>query len=71
MEIMHGLITGAYGDDISPERQNEFFQTHLGNWMEKFFEDLEKADSSYLYSAIATIGRMFVQIESDYFKMSA
>ena len=71
LEIMHGLIIGTYGKDITPERQFEFFQSHIAPWMEKFFEDLEKADSSYLYSAIGTIGRLFIVIESDYFKMAA
>ncbi len=71
LEIMHGLITGLYGDDVSPERQKQFFQNHIKSWMEKLFEDLEKADSSVLYAAIGTVGRLFVEIESDIFEMAA
>jgi TorA maturation chaperone TorD len=68
-EVMAGLITGELGDgDLDTQRA--FFATHLEPWAERFFADLERAQSSVLYAPVGTFGRVFMGIESTAFGMS-
>lgn len=70
MEMMAGLITGEYGEPASLTEQKQFFDTHIGPWAEHFFADLEGAKHSVLYASLATVGRLFVEIEGTAFSMS-
>lgn len=70
-EIMHGLITGAFGEPVSLEAQQKFFKTHMAPWAGQFFTDLEGAESAALYMPVGTIGRLFLAIEADAFEMAA
>jgi len=70
-EIMHGLITGTFGEPASLETQAKFFETHMAPWAGQFFTDLEGAESAALYMPVGTIGRLFLAIESDAFGMAA
>jgi len=49
----------------------KFFDDHIAPWMGKFFEDLEAAEASVLYAPVGALGRLFVAIEADAFKMAA
>ncbi len=69
MEMMSGLITGRYGNPAPIVMQREFFTTHIEPWAAHFFKDLEAAELSKLYQPIGTIGRLFVEIETDAFSM--
>jgi len=70
LEMMHSLIvTAEPGTDDA--RQRQFFDDHIAPWMGKFFEDLEAAEASVLYAPIGALGRLFVTIEADAFKMAA
>jgi len=71
LEIMHGLIIGRFGDASNIEKQRHFFDTHLATWAEKLFKDLESAESSIFYMTVARVGLLFIQIESEAFKMAA
>ena len=64
-EVMHGLITGAFGEAATLERQRQFFEKHLAPWAGKFFADMEKAKSAALYMPVGTIGKLFMEIERD------
>lgn len=66
-EVMHGLITGAFGAPVGLDRQHKFFQRHLAPWAGRFFADLEKAKSAVVYMPVGTIGRLFMEIERDSF----
>jgi TorA maturation chaperone TorD len=66
-EVMHGLITGAFGEPVSLERQQAFFEAHMSSWAGQFFADMEKAKSAALYMPVGTIGRLFMEIERDAF----
>lgn len=66
-EVMHGLITGAFGVPVGLDRQHKFFQRHLAPWGGRFFADLEKAKSAVVYMPVGTIGRLFMEIERDAF----
>jgi len=70
LEMMHSLIISAEpgADDA---RQRQFFDDHIAPWMGKFFEDLEAAEASVLYAPVGALGRLFVAIEADAFKMAA
>jgi TorA maturation chaperone TorD len=70
-EVMSGLITGAHGQPASLAEQRRFFETHIGCWAPRFFEDLEGAEAAVLYRPVGTIGRLFLAVESTGFEMAA
>jgi len=72
LEMMHGLITGSFGAGaVGVERQTRFYNDHLAPWAIDFFEDLEAAKSATLFAAVAGLGRVFLEIEQDAFRMAA
>jgi TorA maturation chaperone TorD len=71
LEIMCGLITGAFGAPAELARQRAFFDEHIAPWAERFFEDLEAAISATFYKPVGTIGRLFMRVESEAFQMAA
>lgn len=68
-DVMAGMIRGDFGPACHLERQAEFFDKHIAPWAEKFFEDLEGAKASVLYMPLGSIGRQFIQIEGESFRM--
>lgn len=68
-EMMSGLIRGRFGDPASIKDQKEFFEAHLSPWAELFFKDLEGAESSVLFAPVGTIGRAFMTVELNAFRM--
>lgn len=70
-EIMAGLISGAFGAPLTLADQEAFFNTHLAQWAEHFFTDLEGAEGSVLYAPVGRIGRAFLQIEVEAYRMEA
>ena len=70
-EMMAGLITGAFGEVVSLDRQRAFFDKHIGCWAPRFFEDLQAARSAAFFMPVGTLGRQFIAIESQAFDMAA
>ncbi len=70
-EMMAGLITGAFGEPADLATQQRFFDTHIAPWAPRFFEDLEAAKSAAFYMPVGTIGKLFMGIETQAFKMAA
>jgi TorA maturation chaperone TorD len=70
-EIMAGLIRGTYGDPLTLEDQHAFFNTHVATWAGHFFTDLEGAEVSVFYAPVGKIGRAFMEIEIEAFRMEA
>lgn len=70
-EMMSGLITGSFGAPADLAEQRRFFDTHIGCWAPRFFEDLQGAQSAVLYMPVGTIGRLFMAIEVQAFDMAA
>jgi TorA maturation chaperone TorD len=70
-EIMHGLITGAFGESRDLATQNDFFIRHLAPWAERFFENLERAKAAALYMPVGTVGKLFMAIEREAFDTAA
>ncbi len=70
MEMMAGLIRGRFGAPGSLEDQRTFFARHISPWAGHFFTDLEGAQSSVLYASVGALGRVFMEIEAEGFRMS-
>jgi TorA maturation chaperone TorD len=70
-EMMAGLIVGAFGAPADLKTQRDFFDAHLAPWVGRLFEDLEAAQAARLYKRVGTLGRMFMEIESEAFAMAA
>jgi TorA maturation chaperone TorD len=64
-EIMAGLAGQAL--PAPPGADRELFDTHLAPWMARFFADLERARAAAFYRSVGTLGRVFMQIESEAF----
>lgn len=59
------------GDDPLPlERQARFFAQHIEPWMQRFFRDLQQADSARFYRAVGLLGEQFMEIERQAFGMA-
>jgi TorA maturation chaperone TorD len=71
MEMMGAMIAGRFGTSADLSRQKQFFAKHIGPWAGHFFSDLEGAKSSVLYAALGAVGRQFMEIEAEAFRLSA
>lgn len=71
MEMMAAMIVGRFGRKASIGDQRMFFNAHMGPWAGHFFADLEEAKNSVLYASVGTVGRAFMDIEAEGFRMSA
>lgn len=69
LDMMAGLIDGAFGAPLTPGQQKSFFNAHLGSWAPVFFRDLEASTTSRVYSALGAVGRQFMLIEDRAFAM--
>ncbi len=70
-EMMAGLILGRFGEPETLARQKDFFSTHIAPWAGHFFADLEAAKGSVFYAPVGAIGRVFMEIEREAFRMGA
>ena len=68
-EMMAGLIRGRFGAPADLSAQREFFAAHLAPWAGHFFGDLAGAKSAVFYAPVGAIGRAFVEIEREAFRM--
>lgn len=69
-EMMAGLIRGRFFALASLGEQQRFFNTHLGPWAGHFFSDLEGARNSVLYAPVGAIGKAFMEVEREGFRMA-
>lgn len=69
-EMMAGLIRGRFFGMASLDEQKRFFNTHLAPWAGHFFMDLEGAKGSVLYAPVGAIGRAFMQVEAEGFRLA-
>src|SRR3954470_11794782 len=66
-EVMAGLISGRLPAPTNADR--EFFEKHLSPWIGRFFADLEQAATADFYRRIGTLGRVFLEIETQAFAL--
>jgi len=66
-EIMSGLVSGRLPAPAGTDQQ--IFEKHLVPWIGRFFADLEQAKAANLYRRIGTVGRVFIDIETEAFAL--
>jgi TorA maturation chaperone TorD len=67
-EIMSGLAGGTLpAPDAAAERR--LFEKHMAPWIGRFFADLERAKAAKFYRHVGTLGRVFVEIETEAFAL--
>jgi TorA maturation chaperone TorD len=66
-EIMAGLAGGAI--EAEPGTDRRIFEKHMAPWMGRFFADLERSQRADFYARVGTLGRTFVEIESEAFAL--
>lgn len=71
MEMMAGIIVGRFRAPASLPDQRQFFNKHLAPWAGHFFADLEAAKGAQFYAAVGRVGRAFMEIEREAFRMTA
>jgi TorA maturation chaperone TorD len=69
LESMAGIILRRFAAETDEEKR--FFVRHLQPWAERFFVDLEKAEASRFYRAVARVGQEFMRIEREAFALDA
>lgn len=70
MEMMGALIVGRFGAPAGLEVQKTFYNKHIGPWAGHFFADLEGAKNSVFYAPVGSVGRIFMEIETEAFRLS-
>ena len=65
-EVMSQLIVD---EETDFETEREFYENFVGNWMKRFFSDLQETESSGFYRAVGQLGEAFLDIENRYFSM--
>jgi TorA maturation chaperone TorD len=68
-EIMAGLADRRLAAPADAER--ELFEKHVAPWMGRLFADLERASEADFYRSVGTLGRIFMEIESEAFALEA
>lgn len=68
-EMMAGLIRGRFGAPAPLSTQKDFFFAHLAPWGGPFFDDLAAAKNSVFYAPVGQIGKTFVEIEREGFRL--
>ena len=69
MEMMAGMIEGRFGTPAALAAQRDFFNRHIAPWAGHFFADLEGAKASVFYAPVGAVGRQFMQIEREAFRL--
>jgi TorA maturation chaperone TorD len=67
-EVMAQLITGETAPE-DPDVGQRFFKQHIEGWGERAFEDIGAAPSATFYRAVAELGRLWLEIETEAFAL--
>ncbi|MEA2988287.1 MAG: hypothetical protein QOG83_998 [Alphaproteobacteria bacterium] len=66
-EIMAGLAGGRLPAPAGSDRN--IFEQHLSPWIGRFFADLERAETAGFYRSVGTLGRVFMDVETEAFAL--
>ena len=66
-EIMAGLALGRFSAPAGSDQK--IFKRHLAPWIGRFFADLERVDAAKFYRHVGTLGRVFMDIETEAFAL--
>ena len=72
-EVMAGLIQRIYAADTSTtgdDAARDFFRRHIEPWAERAMRDMALAPSASFYRAVAELGRLWIEIETEAFSFS-
>lgn len=69
LEMMAGMIEGRFGPPATLEVQQMFFNRHIAPWADHFFTDLEGAKASVFYAPVGVVGKVFMGIEREAFRL--
>jgi TorA maturation chaperone TorD len=64
---MSGLVSGEL--PAAPDAGRKIFEKHMAPWIGRFFADLERVQRSDFYRRVGTVGRLFVEIETNAFAL--
>jgi TorA maturation chaperone TorD len=64
---MAGLVGGQLPAPVG--RQRQIFEKHLAPWIGRFFADLAVAEAADFYRHVGTVGRLFIEIETEAFAL--
>lgn len=67
-EIMAGLAGGRFPAPANAERA--LFEKHVAPWMGRMFADMERAEGAKFYRRVGTLGRVFLDIETEAFALA-
>tara|TARA_R110002049_G_scaffold188402_2_gene356805 strand:- start:18898 stop:19503 length:606 start_codon:yes stop_codon:yes gene_type:complete len=70
MEMMGAMIAGRFGAAATLTQQKTFFNKHIAPWAGHFFADLEGAKNSVFFAPVGKIGRAFMAVEAEAFRLS-
>ena len=68
-EIMSGLASRRLPAPSGSDRL--IFEKHMAPWIGRFFTDMENAAAADLYRRLGTLGRVYIEIETEAFDMPA
>src|SRR5438552_624575 len=66
-EIMAGLVARRFG--TKPGADQQMFEKHVAPWLGRFFADLEHAEAADFYRRLGTLGRTFIELETEAFAL--
>ncbi len=66
-EVMAGLISNQFAAPAGSDQR--IFERHLKPWIGRFFADLEGAKTASFYVRVGTVGRVFIDIETEAFAL--
>ena len=68
-EIMSGLTSRRL--PAPPDSDRLIFDKHMASWITRFFTDLENAQAADFYRRLGSLGRIFMDIETEAFELPA
>lgn len=71
LELMAGMISGAFGRVIDLDEQQYYFEKYIASWMPLFFQKLETSEIAAFYMPVATLGKEFLEIEKQAFEIGS
>jgi TorA maturation chaperone TorD len=69
--VMGAIIVGRFGAPLTLSRQRDFWGKHVAPWAGHFFTDLKDAKTASLYARVGEVGRAFMDIEREAFRLAA
>ncbi|WP_299818110.1 molecular chaperone TorD family protein [uncultured Jannaschia sp.] len=71
MEVMGAIIVGRFGAPVAMSQQRDFWARHVGPWAGHFLNDLATSKGGRVYAAVGAVGREFMNIEREAFRLAA